>query len=260
MAVQLTILGSGSGGNCAYLETPETRLLIDAGFSGRQIRKRLSTIARVPENVHGILITHEHSDHISALSTLAADLHLPVYCNRPTREAIEDQLHIRIDARLFITGDSFTIGDITIDTFPIPHDACDPVGYLLRTCAGNIGFLTDLGHVTKLVIERIRSANVLLLETNHDLKMLQENPRRPWSLKQRIMGRHGHLSNDDAAALLEQIMSAGLRQLYLGHISRECNKPELACLAVGNCLQRLGATHVSVQHVSQNVPCPTLVL
>jgi phosphoribosyl 1,2-cyclic phosphodiesterase len=242
------------------LETPETRLLIDAGLSGRQIRQRLATIARTPESVQGILITHEHSDHISGLSTLAADSQLPVYCNRLTRQAIEAQLHIRIDARLFATGDSFAIGDVTIDTFPVPHDAYDPVGFLVRTASGNIGFLTDLGHATKLVVERIRPANVLLLEANHDLKMLREHPRRPWSLKQRIMSRHGHLSNDDAAALLEQIMSAELRQLYLGHLSRECNKPELAHQTVGNCLRRIGATHVCVEHTFQHVPCPTLVL
>src|ERR1700722_18236903 len=206
VAVQLTILGSGSSGNCAFLETPETRLLIDAGFSGRQIRHRLATIARAPEGVHGILITHEHSDHISGLVGLAAKLQVPVYCNRLTREAIEAQLQIKIDARLFMTGDSFAIGDVTIDTFSIPHDACDPVGFLVRTSAGNIGFLTDLGHATKLVLQRVREANVLVLESNHDLKMLQESSR-PWSLKQRIAGRHGHLSNNEAADAAEEIMS-----------------------------------------------------
>ncbi len=260
MAVQLTILGSGSGGNCAYLETPETRLLVDAGFSGRQIRQRLATIARAPESIHGILITHEHSDHISGLVGLAAKLQMPVYCNRLTREAIEAQLEIQIDARLFVTGDSFTIGDVTIDTFAVPHDASDPVGFLLRTSAGNIGFLTDLGHATKLVLERIRSANVLLLEANHDLKMLQDDPHRPWSLKQRILSRHGHLSNDSAADVVEQIISADLRQLYLGHLSRQCNKPELARQTIGARLERIGATHVCVEHTFQDVPCPTLVL
>jgi phosphoribosyl 1,2-cyclic phosphodiesterase len=260
VAVQLTILGSGSGGNCAYLETAETRLLIDAGFSGRQIRRRLATIARAPESIQGILITHEHSDHISGLTGLAAKSQVPVYCNRLTREAIEAQLQIQIDARLFVTGDSFAIGDVMIDTFPVPHDACDPVGFLLRTSAGNIGFLTDLGHVTKLVIERIRSANVLLLEANHDLKMLQDDPRRPWSLKQRILSRHGHLSNDGAADVVEQILSAGLRQLYLGHLSRDCNRPELACQVIGNRLERIGGTHVCVDLTSQDIPCPTLVL
>ena len=242
------------------METPETRLLIDAGFSGRQIRQRLATIARAPESVHGILITHEHSDHISGLVGLANKLKVPVYCNRLTREAIESQLQIQIDARLFVTGDSCAIGDVTIDTFSVPHDACDPVGFLLRTCAGNIGFLTDLGHATKLVLERIRAANVLLLEANHDVKMLQDDPRRPWSLKQRILSRHGHLSNDGAADVVEQIVSADLRRLYLGHLSRDCNSPELACEVVGNRLERIGATHVCVEHTFQHVPCPTLVL
>lgn len=260
MAVQLTILGSGSSGNCSYVETPETRLLVDAGFSARQIRHRLASIGKVLENVQGILITHEHSDHISALTGLAAKLHVPVYCNRLTREAIESQLQIQIEARIFTTGDSFAIGDVMVDTFSIPHDAYDPVGYLLRTPAGNIGFLTDLGHATKLALERVRPANVLLLESNHDIKMLQEDPRRPWSLKQRILGRHGHLSNDAAADVVEQIMSAELRQLYLGHLSRECNKPELARQAVGSRLEKIGATHVRMEHASQDVPCPTFAL
>ena len=117
-----------------------------------------------------------------------------------------------------------------------------------------------MGHATKLVLERIRSANVLLLEANHDIKMLQDDPHRPWSLKQRISSRHGHLSNDGAADVVEQILSADLRRLYLGHLSRECNKPELALQAIGNCLQRLGATHVGVEHTFQHAPCPTLVL
>ena len=115
-----------------------------------------------------------------------------------------------------------------VETFSIPHDAQDPVGFLLRTRRGNIGFATDLGHVTNLVLDRIRAANVLVLESNHDVKMLQDCPRRPWSLKQRILGRHGHLSNEAAAEAAEQIMSAELRHLYLGHLSRECNRPELA--------------------------------
>lgn len=260
MPVQLTILGSGSAGNCAYLETSETRLLIDAGFSGRQIRQRLAGISRSPESLQGILITHEHSDHILGLTNLAAKLRVPVYCNRLTREAIEAQLQIQIDARLFATGDSFTIGDVVVETFAVPHDASDPCGFLLRAPSVNFGFLTDLGHATRLVIERIRPANVLLLETNHDVKMLQEDLRRPWSLKQRILSRHGHLSNDGAADVVEQVMSANLRHLYMGHLSRECNKPELAHRAIDNCLKRVGGAHVCLSHTWQDRPCPTLSL
>jgi phosphoribosyl 1,2-cyclic phosphodiesterase len=255
--VHFTILGSGSSGNCAYLETPNTRLLIDAGFTGRQIRQRLAGIGRSPETLHGILITHEHSDHISGLVGLAAKLEIPIFCNRLTKEAIESQLRIQINARIFNTGASFEVGDVTVDTFSVPHDANDPVGFLLRTVSGNIGFLTDLGHATKLAIERVRSANVLLLEANHDVKMLQDDPRRPWSLKQRILSRHGHLSNDGAADLAEQVVSAGLARLYLGHLSRDCNRPEIAHRVVSERLNQMGATHVQIEATSQNTPCAT---
>jgi phosphoribosyl 1,2-cyclic phosphodiesterase len=257
VAVQLTILGSGSGGNCAYLETAETRILIDAGFSVRQIRQRLAAIGRAPEGLSGILVTHEHSDHIQGLVGLCSRLRVPLYCNRPTKEAVEFQLQAAFDCRLFSTGDSFEVGDIGIDTFAVPHDASDPVGFLLRTAAGKIGFLTDLGHATRLVLERIRAANVLVLETNHDLKMLQDSAR-PWSLKQRISSRHGHLSNDAAAEAVTQIMSAELRHLYLGHLSRECNRPELARRVIRERLQEIGAHHVQTELTSQDVPCPTL--
>lgn len=260
MAVHLTILGSGSAGNCAYVETGETRILVDAGFSLRQIRHRLAAIGRVPENLTGILVTHEHSDHICGLPMLCQKLQVPLYCNRATHEAIQFQLGTKLNCRLFGTGSSFEIGDILVETFTIPHDAQDPVGFLLRSNGINIGFLTDLGHVTRLVLERVRPAHALVLEANHDVKMLQDCPRRPWSLKQRILGRHGHLSNDAAADAAEQIMSADLRHLYLGHLSRECNRPELAHDVVRERLQRLGASHVHLELTSQNVPCKTLTL
>lgn len=260
MAVHLTILGSGSGGNSAYVETEETRLLIDAGFSLRQIRQRLATIGRVPENLTGILVTHEHSDHVQGLRQINDKLGIPIYCNRPTQEAIQFQLKNSFNCRIFNTGASFEIGDFSVETFSIPHDAQDPVGFLLRTNGTSIGFLTDLGHVTKLVLERVRPANALVLEANHDVKMLQNCPRRPWSLKQRILGRHGHLSNDAAADVAEQIMSADLRHIYLGHLSQECNKPDLARDVVHERLQRIGANHVCLNMTWQNLPCATLSL
>ncbi len=176
MSVRLTILGSGSSGNCAYVETDETRLLIDAGFSLRQIRQRLATIGRTPENLTGILITHEHSDHVQGLPMLSEKLRIPIYGNRPTLEAVQEQCETRLVCRLFSTGASFEVGDILVESFSIPHDAQDPVGYLLRTSSGNIGYLTDLGHTTRLVLERIRPAHALVLEANHDIKMLRIAP------------------------------------------------------------------------------------
>ena len=260
MPVRLTILGSGSSGNCAYVETEETRVLIDAGFSLRQIRQRLASIGRAPENLTGILVTHEHSDHVQSLPALCGKLGIPLYANRPTLEAIEYQYKTKLLCRLFTTGNSFEVGDITVDTFSIPHDAQEPVGFLLRTSAGSIGFLTDLGHATRLVLERVRPANALVLEANHDVKMLQDCPHRPWSLKQRILGRHGHLSNEAAADAAEQIMSTDLRHLYLGHLSSQCNRPELAQRVVGERLQKIGATHVRLELTSQALPCQTLSL
>jgi phosphoribosyl 1,2-cyclic phosphodiesterase len=256
-----TILASGSSGNCAYLETDDTRLLIDAGLSARQIRQRLLGIGRTPENLSGILITHEHSDHTQGLAVLAARLHLPVYCNRLTKEAIELQFpEARFDFRLFTTGASFELGDVSVDTFSVPHDAYDPVGFLVRTTDGNIGFLTDLGHATRLVVERVRASQVLVLEANHDVKMLQDDTKRPWATKQRILSRHGHLSNEAAAQVAGEVLSAELRHLFLGHLSGDCNTPALAHRVVSQHLVSRGGTHVLVQPASPNVPCPTLTL
>jgi phosphoribosyl 1,2-cyclic phosphodiesterase len=235
-------------------------VLIDAGFSARQIRARLAMIGRTPENLTGIVITHEHSDHVQGLVTLSEKLRIPVFCNRATKEAIEFQSKARLEWRLFTTGAAFELGDVTVETFTVPHDAQDPVGFLLRTVAGNIGFLTDLGHATRLVLDRIRAANVLVLEANHDTKLLQDCPHRPWSLKQRILSRHGHLSNDAAAEVAADIMSAELRHLYLGHLSRECNRPELALQVVTERVRALGAAHCQVALTSQTTPSPTLNL
>ena len=281
VAVQFTILGSGSSGNCAYVETENSRVLIDAGFSPRQIRQRLATIGRTPENLSAILITHEHADHISGLFGLAEKFRIPIYCNRDTQEAIAWSLKERwnskrdplfdgmektaadflekLEWRLFQTGDRFELNDVLVETFPIPHDAQDPVGFLLRTYAGNFGFVTDLGHMTKLVIERVRAANVLVLESNHDIRMLQDS-NRSWTLKQRILGRHGHLSNEAAADAATEIMSDGLKHLYLAHLSRECNKPELAVRVMAERLGKIGAAHVQLQLASQHEPCKPLQL
>ena len=281
MSVNFTILGSGSAGNCAYVETAEARILVDAGFSPMQIRKRLATIGRTPENLSAILITHEHSDHIAGLLGLADKFQIPVYCNRDTQDAtvwalktkwlskkssppddLDSTAHVKakINWQLFTTGSSFEIGDVSVETFSIPHDAQDPVGYLLRTARGNIGFATDLGHTTKLVLDRIRAANVLVLESNHDVKMLQDCPRRAWSLKQRILGRHGHLSNVAAAEAAANIMSSELKHLYLAHLSRECNKPALAEHVMAEQLHHIGAKHVRMEIAAQDMPCATLTL
>jgi len=256
--VEFTILGSGSSGNAAYLEAGNTRLLVDCGFSARQIKQRLATIERIPDRLDGILITHEHTDHVAGLKNLAGKLDIPVYCNRHTSEEISRIHKTSFDFRLFETGKSFEVGDVGVDTFSVPHDAIDPVGFLLHTPKGRIGVLTDLGHGTRLVANRMRSANVLMLETNHDVDLLRDCPHRPWHLKQRIMGRHGHLSNEGAAEFAETFLHADLHHIFCVHLSGECNTPELATGDIDAMLQRNGATHTQVTITNQTIPSPTL--
>ena len=258
MPIQFTVLGSGSGGNCAYIETPRAKILIDAGFSGKQIAIRLAGIGRRIDDIDAVILTHEHSDHTAGLNMLCNRSQRPLYCNRLTAEAIQQDLPKFKNWRIFPTGDTFEIGDLTISSFSIPHDASDPVGFVILHEGVKIGFLTDLGHCTKMVLERMRAVNILLLETNHDLRMLQDHPSRPWALKQRIASRHGHLSNVAAARAAGDIVSNELRHVYLAHMSQECNRPQLAFDAVRSALDQVGATHVTAHVTSQETPCPTL--
>ena len=236
-------------------------MLVDAGFSARQIRSRLAMVGRQPESLSGILVTHEHSDHIQGLGVLCQRLGIPIYCNRGTSEAIQASFPgTRFDFRLFSTGEAFEIGEIGVQTFSVPHDAQDPVGFALESGGRRVGFLTDLGHATKLVMERVRGSHALILETNHDHRLLQEDTKRPWSIKQRITSRHGHLSNEAAAEVAREVLGAELSQIYLGHLSRDCNRPELALGAVAEALRQAGATHVALVAAAQDEPSPTLLV
>jgi len=262
--MQITVLGSGSAGNCALIESASTMVLIDAGLSARQIALRLQKIGRNIAHVSAIILTHEHSDHTGALPTLCKNQPLAVYANRLTAEAVtgasKSNGPCRISWRLFSNGQSFTVGDFDCESFSVPHDAQDPVGFTVRHGDITVGFVTDLGHATKLVAQRLRDADVLILEANHDRKLLQDDTARPWATKQRIMSRHGHLSNDAAAALAGEVVSDRLRHVVLAHLSRDCNRPELAHRAVGEKLQRLGANRVALTVAAQDEPAETLAL
>jgi phosphoribosyl 1,2-cyclic phosphodiesterase len=225
----LTILGSGSGGNCSLVATDKCRILVDAGFSARQICRRLEMLRIPPESLDAILLTHEHGDHVCGLGVFSRRFGIPIFTNPLTAETIRRSVFQDYDNwNLFETGASFLIKDIEVQSFYIPHDAVDPMAFVFTSNDGSIGYLTDLGYAPKLALERIRSVHTLFIETNHDERMLQEDTKRPWSVKQRILSRHGHLSNDAAAKLVAEIGGFNLARVVLGHLSRDCNRPDLA--------------------------------
>lgn len=253
MGVTLTILGSGSAGNCALLETAGVRLLVDAGLSARQLTGRLASVGKTPADIDAIVLTHEHADHAQALAVFCRRYAIPIYANRLTAEEVSRSLSVKYGAwRIFETGQSFNIGDLNVESFAVPHDALDPVGFVFRADASAVGFLTDLGHVTRLVIERLRNVDALVVESNHDVRLLRDDPHRPWALKQRIGSRHGHLSNDAAATLAREVAGAKLKRVCLAHLSRDCNRPDLARAAVCAALDSVGARAVHVDVAMQD--------
>lgn len=255
----VTILASSSGGNCALLTTAKHKFLVDAGLSARQITLRLESVGVQLAELDGVFITHEHIDHVAGLPTLLKKTGVPVYCNSQTADALRGNMPDFRRWQLFQTGAEFTVDDLTIETFHIPHDAVDPVGYAFHCGDDCIGFLTDLGYATALSIERVRDAHTLVLESNHCEKMLQDCPKRPWSLKQRILSRHGHLSNSAAANVIPHLLERNLRQLILGHLSRDCNTPALALSTMQEKLAALGVNDVSVHCASPVEVSPRFV-
>ena len=250
----ITLLGSGSAGNCAVVQTDDCKLLIDGGLSARQMVSRLEATGIHPSQLDGILLTHEHIDHVGGLRVFCKKNDLPIYCNPLTAEAIRTpEFAFHKNWRLFNTGSDFSLKDLTIQTFPVPHDAADPVGFVLHHGTESLGFCTDLGFATKLVFERIKDVQTMVIETNHDEKLLQNDPHRPWAIKQRIMSRHGHLSNSAAAEVLAELLGNRLQRSILVHLSRDCNSPELATETVQ---ARLKDSNVEIFCASQTVISP----
>lgn len=227
-------MASGSAGNSVLVCCGETRILIDAGLSARRLSERLAACGVTWDQLDGVAITHEHGDHTAALRVLSARAPVPIYANRMTAAVLQSGAMRDVkDWRLFADGAPFSIGSITLEAFSVPHDAVDPVGFLVRNSTATFAVLTDLGYVTGAVLERAREADAILVETNYDDGLLQQDEKRPWSVKQRIASRHGHLSNSDAAALLGKVRGGGvLRRAVLGHLSRDCNTPDLALASV----------------------------
>jgi len=224
--LRVSLLASGSKGNSLFIKSGESRILVDAGLSGREIANRLAQIGEDVAKLDAILVTHEHRDHVTAIGPLARRYNLPVYLHPRTHAALPgagrlDQLNE------FEVAGRFSLRDLEITPFSITHDASEPVGFMLDTPEGRIGVATDLGIATRLVVDQLKQCRVLILESNHDEEMLRDGPY-PWHLKQRIRGNHGHLSNTAAGELLDNLLWDGMEAVFLAHLSETNNDPQLA--------------------------------
>jgi phosphoribosyl 1,2-cyclic phosphodiesterase len=250
------VLASGSSGNAALLSTESTRILIDAGLSMRELGRRLAQAGEEFERLDAILITHEHSDHVSGLPVLARNkkIRAPIYMTRLTAPSIDwGASQPRLET--FQAGASFEIGDVEVSSFSVPHDALDPVGFCFEAQDVRIGLVTDLGYIPESVKYHLRRSDLILMEANHDLDMLKVGPY-PWSVKQRVMSRVGHLSNLVVSEYLEHDFDGRATHLVLGHLSEHNNHPEIARLFAAQSLEQRGLrTQLSVanQHDASEV-------
>jgi phosphoribosyl 1,2-cyclic phosphodiesterase len=225
-------IASGSSGNCLCVGNNSTRVLVDAGLSGKKTEEGLRRLDMAASELDGILVTHEHIDHIGGLGVLARRYGLPMYATEKTVQAIlsMEKKVGKIDPALFTVirkEEDFTVGSLTIRPVPISHDAADPVAYVVKSNGQSMGICTDLGVYDEALVREFTGMDVLFLEANHDVRMLEAGPY-PYPLKQRILGERGHLSNDTSGELLCRLLHDHLRHIFLGHLSQENNLPELA--------------------------------
>src|SRR3977135_4331454 len=259
MCVSVSVLASGSRGNCALVATSSTRILVDAGLSGRETFKRLRALGERTEEISAILITHEHSDHVAGLQRLAAKLNVPVFLTAPTHHAWSRAVRDEEGAipelpksEHFSAGRTFRIGDIEVMPFTIPHDAADPVGFTFRAEGVKVGFATDLGYMPVSVRDHLRGCDILVIESNHDVEKLRTGPY-PWSVKQRVMSRVGHLSNDALAEFFSSDYDGGAAYVVLAHLYERNIPHEIARAAAEHALrERQGVWQNRVLRASQS--------
>lgn len=257
--MRFSVLASGSGGNACYVETRHARVLIDAGLSCRALVRRLEAVGVKPEGLDALVVTHEHTDHIRGAGPLARRFNLPVYINPPTLKNALRGLGRLPRPVSFETGCSLRIKDLLIETFAKCHDAADPAGLVVCGEGRRLGLVTDLGRSTRLVEDRLRGCGALVLEFNHDPWMLEAGPY-PWVLKQRIRGAEGHLSNEQAGALLAAVAHEDLRHVVLAHLSAVNNEPTKALREASRALTRCGNNGTRVDLGRQEAPVPMIEL
>ena len=255
--MRFSVLASGSKGNACYIETENTRLLIDAGLSCRELIRRMELVGLDTSRLDAIIITHEHSDHIKGVGPISRKFNSTVYSNSSTiNRCIRTLGNTCINDQL-MTGESFHINDITVETFKKDHDAVDPIGLIVSSNGSRLGILTDVGKSTSLLENMLQDCTGVLLEFNHDVEMLENGPY-PYYLKKRIKGSKGHLSNDQAGMLLKRLSHKSLKHVVLAHLSEVNNTPEKALAKARGSLMECSMENIPVYVSYQDYPCPIL--
>ena len=255
MVITVSVLGSGSGGNATFVKTDGVRLLIDAGISRKELARRLEYIGEDPDGIDAVLITHEHSDHAGGLKMLVKDLPVQAFMTPGTLCALKAEEYELNGSQLVPVpaGVPFTIGDIEVTPFSVPHDAAEPVAFTM-TCGGaKLTQLTDIGYMPDQVAERLSGSDLLILESNHDLEMLRVGPY-PWALKQRLMGRYGHLSNTAVSRFIRERYDGRAQHVVLAHLSSKNNHPAIARFEASRALQDRGLASTQLTVTSQDEP------
>ena len=238
--MRFSVLGSGSAGNATILECGSTRILIDAGLSAKQLCLRLSELGIDPTSLSAILLTHEHGDHVRGLKNFLKKNPTPIYATAETAHVVREQSIGEAVWKTFEAGQVFSIDHLAIESFSIQHDAVDPVGYVVANDNFRFGLLSDAGHVTSSVRLHLKNLSALFVEANYDEELLELDTKRPWTIKQRISSRHGHLSNVQVEDLIREIAHPELTQIVFGHLSSDCNCPKKVTSIFTRIIQELG--------------------
>jgi phosphoribosyl 1,2-cyclic phosphodiesterase len=248
MGIIINVLGSGSSGNSILISSGKTALLIDAGFSAKALHPRILSLPIKPSDINAIIISHEHADHNKGWKSCGAFFDVPVYMTPPTQYALNvHDNNKKVSVKTFEKSKPFIIGDFRVLAFPVPHDSVEPVGFIVEYKHHKIAIATDLGYMTKLVNTYLSECNIIILESNHDVSMLLEGPY-PWELKQRILSHQGHLSNDNVGTFVKENLNEQCLYLFLAHISRKNNTPELALTTSLANLQKNRTTKIIVTY------------
>ncbi|MUK88166.1 MBL fold metallo-hydrolase [Ornithinibacillus sp. L9] len=241
MTLRFSVLASGSSGNAFYIESEQERFLVDAGLSGKQMDRLFSEVNVDPSNLSGILVTHEHSDHIKGLGIVARKYNLPIYANEKTWQAMNGSLgKLTLDQKFtFATEEVKTFGDIDIESFGVSHDAAEPMFYVFHHNGKKVALVTDLGYVSERIKKTVEDADAYIFESNYDVEMLRMG-RYPWNVKRRILGDSGHVSNEDCGLALADVIGNRTKRIYLAHLSKDNNMKDLARMSVDHVLQERG--------------------